>query len=227
MVDRLRRHPLLACGLVAPVIYIGADIVAALITPGYHYTAQAVSELSAIGAPTRSFVVAAGFVFVVLLIAFAAGVWRSARAERAVRVSAAMLAGWGLVNLPGAFFSMRLRGEGSLAVDAGHLILTALTVVFIVLAVGFGAGAGGRRFRMYSIATVVAVLAFGALASTQAPAVAAGQPTPWLGLIERVSVYAPVVWLAVLAVVRLRADRLDGTVAEDGSIASSPPTRPS
>jgi hypothetical protein len=65
-------------------------------------------------------------------------------------------------------------------------------------------GAGGTGFRIYSIATIVATLVFGALPGTQAAAIAAGQPTPWWGLIERVGVYAPVLWVLVLAVVLLR-----------------------
>jgi hypothetical protein len=41
---------------VAAVVFIGMDIVAAgLLYPGYDYTSQQVSELSAIGAPSRGF----------------------------------------------------------------------------------------------------------------------------------------------------------------------------
>jgi hypothetical protein len=40
--------------------------------------------------------------------------------------------------------------------------------------------------------------------STQVTAIAANQPTPWMGLVERVSVYAPMLWLAVFSVLLLR-----------------------
>ena len=47
---------LLLCGALAAVLFIGTDIAAAtLFYPGYDYSAQQVSELSAIGAPSRSF----------------------------------------------------------------------------------------------------------------------------------------------------------------------------
>ena len=43
---------LLTCGIVAAPFFIVTDIVAAtLVYPGYEYSAQQVSELSAIGAP--------------------------------------------------------------------------------------------------------------------------------------------------------------------------------
>ena len=47
------RKVLLLCGILSSLVYIAADIFAARRYPGYRYTAQTVSELSAIGAPTR------------------------------------------------------------------------------------------------------------------------------------------------------------------------------
>jgi hypothetical protein len=50
----MTRRMLLVCGIISPVLYIGTDILAAtMLYKGYSYTAQQVSELSAIGAPTR------------------------------------------------------------------------------------------------------------------------------------------------------------------------------
>ena len=69
----------------------------------------------------------------------------------------------------------------------------------------FGAAALRWDFRIYSIVTIAALLIFGALVSMQAPAIAVGQPTPWAGIIERVSVYSPILWVLVFAVVLLFA----------------------
>ena len=44
---------LLSCGLVSSLLYVATDICAALGWHGYDYTAQAISEYGAIGAPTR------------------------------------------------------------------------------------------------------------------------------------------------------------------------------
>jgi len=48
------------------------------------------------------------------------------------------------------------------------------------------------------------VLVFGALTGMQAPKVPAGEPTPWMGLFERVSLWAWLLWMAVLAIILLR-----------------------
>jgi hypothetical protein len=54
------------------------DVVASILYDGYSYRDQTVSELSAIGAPTRSFWFAFGSVWSGLVIAFGVGVWQSA-----------------------------------------------------------------------------------------------------------------------------------------------------
>jgi len=54
---------LLICGIISSVLYIGTDITLALLWKGYSYTSQAISELSAIGAPTRPLWVAMTFLF--------------------------------------------------------------------------------------------------------------------------------------------------------------------
>ncbi len=72
----------------------------------------------------------------------------------------------------------------------------------------------GRGFLLFSIATIVAVISGGALAGTQVARVAAGLPSPFLGLIERLNIYATMLWIAVLSIVLLgdRAARLSEEV---------------
>jgi type VI protein secretion system component VasK len=65
---------------------------------------------------------------------------------------------------------------------------------------GFRAAAFGRRFRIYLLVSLVTVVTFNALALAYAPGVAAGQPTPWIGLYERIAFSAYFLWLLVLAV---------------------------
>lgn len=43
---------LLICGIIIPIFYISIDTISALLYTGYSYIDQAISELSAIGAPT-------------------------------------------------------------------------------------------------------------------------------------------------------------------------------
>jgi hypothetical protein len=101
---------------------------------------------------------------------------------------------------------MRMRGTGSLATDAPHLILTAVIVVCILLAVGLGASLLGQRFRIYSYATLATLLGFGAWTGVEGAKLAAGEPTPWLGVVERVHIGAYLLWVAVLAVALLHRE---------------------
>ena len=88
-----------------------------------------------------------------------------------------------------------------------HLVESGAASVLIVLAIGFGAAAFGTGFRWYSIATIVTVLAFGAWSGVDAPRVAAGLATPWLGVKERIFWYAYQLWFLVLALRLLRERR--------------------
>jgi hypothetical protein len=54
---RMLRNLLLICGILSSLLYVGTDILAGTLWEGYSFTSQAVSELSAIGAPTRPLVV--------------------------------------------------------------------------------------------------------------------------------------------------------------------------
>ena len=50
------------------------------------------------------------------------------------------------------------------------------------------------------------MLVFGSLTAMDAPKVPLGDPTPWMGLTERINIGAWLVWLAVLSLTLLRRD---------------------
>jgi hypothetical protein len=201
----MTRKFLLICGVLASLLYIGTDILLAMHWEGYSYASQTISELSAIGAPTRPLWIAMTFLFNPLLIVFGIGVWRSAGEKRTLRITGILLAIWGALGFVWLFFPMHLRGSIGSATDTMHLVMAGVTVPLMMLFIGFGSGAKGKCFRIYSILTILAMLIFGALTGMQAPKVAAQLPTPWLGIMERVSVYSPMLWIMVLAAVLLRA----------------------
>jgi len=215
---------LLACGLVSSAVYVVADIMASVRWVGYSYVNQAVSELSAIGAPTRSLVLAFFSAYNALVLAFAIGVWMAAAEKRSLRVASAMLVVYALVGQATLMFSpMHLRGSATSATDIGHITLTAVEVLSIVLFMAFGSGADGRWFRMYSIATIVVLMAAGILTgavSTHMTASAAS--TPWAGTIERVNIYGTMLWVAVFGGVLLRAQGTRHTQAEANAKREKP-----
>jgi hypothetical protein len=200
------RKTLLVCGVLSSLLYVGADLLAAARYPEYHnFFTQAISELSAVGAPTKGTVEPLLIMYDLLIIAFGVGVWTSDGRLGPARLVGGLLAGIGILGLAGMpVAAMRMRGTGSLATDAPHLILTAVIVVCILLAVGLGASLLGHRFRIYSYATLATLLGFGAWTGVEGAKLAAGEPTPWLGAVERLHIGAYLLWVAVLAVALLR-----------------------
>ena len=202
---------LLICGILSPAIYIGGDILAAALYPGFSYADQAVSELFAIGAPTSRLVVSLFTLSSALLLAFAVGAWSSANGRRARRILAVVLAcdaidGLMLWN----FFPMHMRGAERTMTDTMHLVFAANP--FVLLSLVLGAVAFRNWFRVYTVLTIAVLVALAAYGFSYAPAVSANGPTPWMGLTERIAQYADGGWVAVLAVVLLRERRIGDTV---------------
>jgi hypothetical protein len=165
--------------------------------------------LSAIGAPTRTLWIRLGAVYGVLMIAFGWIVRASAPPNRALRRVGALLmaqTAFGQFWPPMHQRAVLAAGGGTLT-DTLHLLWAAVTGILFMLIVGFGAAALGKRFRLYSIATMVIVLACGAVTGTYASDVQADLPTPWVGVWERISIATFMAWIVVLAIALLRAPR--------------------
>ena len=214
------RKVLVVCGIFSSLLY-GA-MIGAIRFEGYSPISQTVSELSAIGAPTRPLWIPLGIVYGVLVIGFGLGVWVSAEGKRALRVVGGLLIAWGVIGFAWPFASMHqrevLEEGGKTLTDTMHIILTMVTVLFMLVAIGFGAAAFGKRFRLYSIGTIVLLLVFGFLTSLDAPRVEANLPTPWVGVWERINIGVFLLWIMVLATALLRAKRGPGSI--DGSAKS-------
>lgn len=200
---RAVRVALLWCGLLAAGLNVFVDVLGSSLYPGYRYLDQAVSELSAVGAPTRPLLVWLDAPYVVLLALFAVGVWMTA-SKRSLRVAGVLLGVEALLSALAPLTSMNVRGAERTLGDVLHLVATGGGVLVILTAMGFAAVALGRRFGVFTVVVAVAMIAFGAWSVTEAGRVAEGLPTPWLGLKERASYYMVPVWLAGLSVVLLR-----------------------
>jgi Protein of unknown function (DUF998) len=214
------RRVLLAGGIGASLVYVASLVLGAVRWEGYSSMDQTVSELFAIDAPSRPLVVSLLFVSGVLALAFGIGVLWSARQNRALRVAGWALFGVGVVDQAGPFFPMHTREVlavgGSTFSDTMHITVTIVLSLLFLLAMGFGAAAFGKRFRVYSVVTILTLLVFGALTSIQAGALAANEPTPWQGVYERVNIGAYLLWMTVLAVILLRP-RVTGQTTKERS----------
>jgi len=144
---------LLMCGIVSSLLYVAMIVFGPMQWEGYRSASQTVSELSAIGTPTRPLWVPLGIAYTLLVAAFGWGVWASARQKRPLRVAGGLLVAYGVTGL--AWPPMHLRGAGSGRgnADRHHARFRDGDRFPHAARDGFGASAFGKRFRLYSIAT--------------------------------------------------------------------------
>jgi len=200
------RRVLLGCGIASSLLYVAMNIAGAVFYPGYDAFSQEVSELSAIGAPTRGWWVPVGVAYEILVIAFGLGVWLSADRNRRLQTVGGLLIIYGLFNAYWPPMHQRevIAAGGGTFTDTLHLVWAGITVFLMFVYIGFGAAALGKRFRWYSIATIVVMLAFGLLTIPAVGGISSGQPTPWAGVVERINIFMDLQWVTILSIAVLR-----------------------
>ena len=205
---------LLICGILSSLLYVGTDILAAFLWKDYSYTSQTVSELIAIDAPTRPLVVPLFIMYSLLVYAFGVGVWQSSGQKRALRFASVGIVGKEILGLVVTIFSpIHLRGVEGTLTDTMHITLTGVGVfLFMFPALGFGAAAVGKHFRLYSIATMMIFIVFGVLTFIDGSRISVNLPTPLIGVWERINIYGYMLWIVVLAIILLRTEKESGSI---------------
>jgi hypothetical membrane protein len=200
------RQLLLVCGILSSLLYAATDVLGGTRYEGYSFSSQAVSELMAVGAPSEALVDPLFIIYGVLVMAFGLGVFREgSRRSGTLQGTGALLIGYAVLGLAGPTrFEMQQRSAGNPESAFAHIALTGALVLFLLLVIGFGAFALGRRFNRYSFATLLTIVAFSMVAAPYGARLATGQPTPGFGILERISIYAFLAWVAVLAIALLR-----------------------
>ena len=138
----------------------------------------------------------------------------AATGRRSLQIAGGLLVAHGLVCLAWPFASMHRRevlaAGGATAVDDWHVVIAMVTVALMFGVMASGAVAFRWWFRLYSFATIVVLLAFGALTSAAGSRVRNDLRTPWVGLWERINITVFLVWVVVFAICLLRGGVDDG-----------------
>jgi hypothetical protein len=216
---------LLTCGIVSSLLYVAINILGAMQWEGYSSISQTFSELIAIDAPSRPLAVPLSIMYAVLIYAFGLGIWKSAGQKRSLRMAAILIMLKEVLGLVVTLFApIHMRGIAGTNSDTMHGILTFVGVLFCMFpAMGFGAAAFGKYFRIYTIGTMAIFLVFGILAGQYQPAYVANLPTPWMGFYERINIYGYLLWIVVLAVTLLRAQPDNLRIKDNESLPISIP----
>ncbi|HEX5214755.1 MAG TPA: DUF998 domain-containing protein [Vicinamibacterales bacterium] len=201
----MTRKVLLASGIAAPLLYAVADLVAGMQSSGYSFRDQTISELGAIGAPSRLIFSVLLTAVYALMTAFGVGVWKAAGTNSRLEAVGALLVGLGLLALTaGPFAAMRPRGAPQGFAGMLHLLEGMVAMLLVFSAMAIAATAFGWRFGVYTVTTIALALVLDGWAASEAPAIARGLATPWVGVKERVFWYGYQSWFIVLALVLLR-----------------------
>jgi hypothetical protein len=124
------RRLLLLCGILSSLLYAAMLLFVPMGWEEYSSASQTVSELSAIGAPTRGLWVPLGIAYTTLVMGFGWGVRASASESRRLRVVGGLLIAYGFL---GIFWPpMHLRGTVSTLTDTLHIAWAAATVLLAI-----------------------------------------------------------------------------------------------
>src|SRR5687768_5269061 len=196
---------LLVCGIASSLLYAAMNAFIPLLWSEYSVTTQTISELSAVGAPTRPVWVITGLLYSLLYAGFGWGVWKHAAGNRRLRATGVMIIAQGIL---GVFWPpMQQRGNEFALTDAMHIAFAIVTLVLMLMTIVYGAMSLSPAFKRYSIATVVVFLVFGVLTGIESPGIAGNLPTPHIGVWERINIAAFMLWVLVSAVALLRDNR--------------------
>jgi hypothetical protein len=201
----MARKILLICGILSSLVYVSMDIIGGTRWESYSWISQEFSRLSAIGAPSRPIHLVLSLIYSLLVIAFGLGVWQSSGRKHSLRVIGVALIIYAIDSwIWPQFFPEDLSKPVSALTNTMHIVLTVVTLLTWLLILGFAIATFRKWLRLYTIGTLLAIIVFGALTAPQGAALAAGQPTPWLGLTERLNIYSFMLWAVVVAIVLLR-----------------------
>jgi hypothetical protein len=199
---------LLVCGILSSLWYVAINIIVPMQYPGYSIADQTVSELSAIDAPTRALWVWLCIPYSLLVIAFGWGVWRAASGSRQLRIAGVLMLLYGFSGFfwPPMHQREVLAAGGGTLTDTLHIVFSVVAVGFMMIMMGFGAAAFGKRFRFFTITSFVLFLVFGTLTGLDGPRISVNLPTPLIGVWERINIGIYMIWVIVFASLLLRRE---------------------
>jgi hypothetical protein len=206
----------LACGTLAPPVYLGAVVLGGAYYPGYKPLFQAVSELIAAGAPNK-IVLDVVFFFCSLLIAlFSFGIFMlvnrtsSPEARTAAKLGSLSLAGMSFLGLLILAFPIDPHGSPATLSGSIHVVLASVMSAGslpTVLLIGFWLSKqpSQKGLALYSFITAASLFVVGGIT-----AVIFFSDNPLLGAFERMTFALFLQWLLILAWKLFEAEHFSG-----------------
>jgi hypothetical protein len=190
---------LLTSGLLAPLLYFGTDRLVGHLIPGYSFSAQSISDLSAIGSPQRWLAVLLTVAACVFMTAFGVGIWLISDQVLLLRAVSVLIIGNAIPGLIATLFFPTHYEVRPNFVSTGVLIMFS-SVLCSILAMVLGAIAIKGWFRIFSISIPTAFILFAILRFATEKNSPAGEAVSLIGAQERTMSYSYLLWVFVLSI---------------------------
>lgn len=201
----------LATGIAAPSLYGFTVVLGGWLSQDYDHTIQAISELTALGAPLRLPLNLLFSLSLILAAVFALSAFHYVRQfnSKLLRTGTGILLAISVLSMLWAFFPMDPRGAETSVKGVIHLalagIVSPLTIVCpILVGLGFRKVEKFKVYALYSMVSGVLIMITGIMAvvSTQYDAA-------YLGIYERLTIGSYQQWMAVSALVFIRVGMIN------------------
>ena len=195
---------LVLMGVVGAIFYFLHVILGEINYPGYNPLAQAVSDLTAVTAPSMEIASAYSTVYALFTVVACTllCVFYEGRVNKVFRLGIYLFAIMEWTSAIGyTLFSLSGSGYAGTFQDIMHMVVTAFVVLLsitsmILITVGCIRSKEHKRFGIFTI-TVLGIMALGSIATGVVP-------LGYFGVAERLSVYSVVVYGAVLSLFTFR-----------------------
>ena len=193
------------CGIIAPILYLLMVIIGGALSPGYSHIAETVSELLVAGAPNKPLLNTLLITDYVLGILFPIGLHRGINGGKGSKAGPAFLIIVAVLSLFTIFFPQDPGGPPVTFAGTVHVILL---IPMVILSLG-ALLAFWRRLKSdspwsgydrYSLVTFIIAIPLGVIS-------AVSLNSPYIGLLQRISVAVILQWGFVMAIKLFRLSK--------------------
>jgi hypothetical protein len=198
------RNFLIRCGMLSSIWYVAINIFVPLQDNNYIVANLTVSELSAIGAPTRILWVLLCSLYTLLFAAFGWGVLHVDTKTKTTKAIGWIIIFYSVFNL--YWPPMHVRGITPTLTDTMHIVWASVTVFLMIAMMIIGSNMFGKVFRIYTILSLVTLICFGILTGRESPNIPINEPTPMIGVWERINIGVFMLWIVIFSDSLFRKD---------------------
>lgn len=188
------------CAATAVAIYVAATVLGGLLDPDYSHLSMHISELTSSHAPNRTPLAGLYVAYNLTLAGFGVALRRQPRSGRWLAAASWLLVATGLVGvLLVTWFPQDSYGYPATGAGTGHIVLAgmaALTAIVAMLTAGRGFVRETRQPLLGRLSTLAALTM---VVAGLAGAVGTAMDSPYLGLLQRLSIGVFLAWLAAVA----------------------------